>query len=266
MAFSLDGIVIDRIQYGVAESSAGEILYVLNQLADATIEVSAETKEAKDAQGTLIKKFYNGKAATFTANNAIVDFNILGAATGTDKIVAGQDNKVVMPKIVTVKNGVATVALNGACEGTIRVVGLSNNGTKVANYKLGAAASATDFVFADGTLTLPTGVEAAEVATFMIKFDREVGENGSGVKIMNQADKYPRSIVLTLKALAVDPCTPDVVRGCYIKLPNFQVSPETSLSLTTDAQLEYKGDLAVDYCSPDKTLYEIYMAEEDEEE
>lgn len=54
--FSLDGIVIDRIQYGVAENSAGEILYVLNQIADATIEVTAEAKEAKDAQGTLIKK------------------------------------------------------------------------------------------------------------------------------------------------------------------------------------------------------------------
>lgn len=263
--FSLDGIVIDRIQYGVAENSAGEILYVLNQIADATIEVTAEAKEAKDAQGTLIKKFYSGKAGTFSANNAIVDFNILAASTGTAKEVAASDHKINMPKFFTVKNGVTTVNLDGAIEGTVNVIGISGNGTKVANYTKGAAASKTAFVYADGVVTLPTGVDTAEVAQFMIKYDREVGADGSGVKVVNKASEYPASIILTLKALAIDPCTPDVVRACYIKLPNFQVSPETSISLTTDAQLEYKGDLAVAYCSPDKTLYEIYFAEEDAE-
>lgn len=98
----------------------------------------------------------------------------------------------------------------------------------------------------------------------MIKYDREVGADGSGVKVVNKASEYPSSIILTLKALAIDPCTPDVVRACYIKLLTSRY-PLKLPSLTTDAQLEYKGDLAVAYCSPDKTLYEIYFAEEDAE-
>ena len=66
-------------------------------------------------------------------------------------------------------------------------------------------------------------------------------------------------------AFAVDPCHSDVLKGVYIVLPSFQVSPEIEISLTTDGQLAYSGSLQVDYCSADKALYHIYWADEDEE-
>ena len=62
MAFKLGDIVIDRIQMAMAEDFSGNPLYVLTQLADATIDITAEAKEAKDKDGTLIKKFWQGKA------------------------------------------------------------------------------------------------------------------------------------------------------------------------------------------------------------
>lgn len=86
------------------------------------------------------------------------------------------------------------------------------------------------------------------------------------MSITNRADKFPRTVRLILKALCVDPCSADTLRGCYIELPSFQVSPEVEISMTTDSQLAYTGSLQVDYCSSDKALYHIYMAEEDEEE
>ena len=61
MAFKLDDIVIDRIQMAIAETSSGTLLYTLTQLQDATIETTAESKEARSAEGSLIKKFYTGK-------------------------------------------------------------------------------------------------------------------------------------------------------------------------------------------------------------
>ena len=94
MAFSMDGIVFDRIQMGVAEDFDGNVLYTLTQLADATIDITAESKDAKDARGTLIKRFYTGKAGTFTANNAILDFNILASSTGSDKQVASNSARI----------------------------------------------------------------------------------------------------------------------------------------------------------------------------
>jgi uncharacterized iron-regulated protein len=88
MAFKLDDIIIDRIQYGLAEDFDGNPLYTLTQLADATIDVTAESKDAVDSTGTLIKRFYQGKSGEFTANNAMLNLNILGAASGEGKVSA----------------------------------------------------------------------------------------------------------------------------------------------------------------------------------
>lgn len=38
------------------------------------------------------------------------------------------------------------------------------------------------------------------------------------------------------------------------------------MQMTTDATLDYKGDLQVNYCGDEKTLYEFYFAEDDVEE
>lgn len=100
--------------------------------------------------------------------------------------------------------------------------------------------------------------------TFIIKFDRKVKEN-AGARIVNRGDKFPSTVKLTLKALVVDPCEVDTLRAAYIVIPSFQVSPELEISLTTDGQLQYSGSMQMDYCSADKSLYEIYYAEDDEE-
>lgn len=46
--------------------------------------------------------------------------------------------------------------------------------------------------------------------------------------------KFPGTVKLILKVLAIEPCTADTLRAGYLVLPSFQVSPEVSLGLTTD--------------------------------
>lgn len=260
MGFTLDDIIIDRIQYGIAEDFDGNVLYALTQLADATINITAESKDAVDATGTLIKRFWQGKSGEFTANNAMINLNVVGAASGEGKVLATDAAPIVMPKIVTVKAG-TTVTLTDYVEGTVHVNAMGNNGASGKAYEMADAASETAFaVAADGTFTPPTDPEATQ---YVVKYQRTVK---SGVAIVNKSDKFPRTVRLTLKALAVDPCSADTLRAVYIVLPSFQVSPEVEISLTTDAQLSYTGSLQVDYCAADKTLYEIYFAEDDEEE
>lgn len=263
MAFNMDGFIIDRIEFGVAEDFSGNILYTLSQLQDASIDITSDSKESKDARGVLIKKFYTGKSGTFTATNALVDFNIMAASSGSPKQVASSSAKITMPRIVHVKKGTKTLEVKGVKEGTVRVVGLSGNDSTIKTYKKNTAASETQFSITGITLTLPTDDSNDELVRYLVKYEREV-ENGISIK--NKADKYPSTIKLTLKALAVDPCATDTLRACYIVLPSFQVSADTSIKLATDATLEYKGDLQVAYCDADKTLYEIYFAEDDVEE
>ena len=135
MAFTLDDIVIDRTQMATAEKTDGTLLYTLTQLSEATIETTAESKEARSAEGSLIKKFYQGKAGTFTATNAMINLNVIGAASGTDKEIGAPDAMIQMPKIVIVKKGTATIDLvDGANEtlvaGTVHVNALGNNDTQ----------------------------------------------------------------------------------------------------------------------------------------
>ena len=258
MAFKLGDVIIDRIQYGVAEDFDGNLLYVLSQLTEATINVSAESKEAKDKDGTLVKKFWRGKTGTFEAKNAMLNLNVVGSSSGADPAFASATKKIAMPKIVTVNKG-ETIDLTGVVEGTVQVNAYGANGTMGKAYTMATAASKTEFTVAGGTLTPPTD---DDVDRYIVKYNRTV-ENG--IAVYNKADQFPGTVKLTLKALCVDPCEADTLRACYIVLPSFQVSPEVSLSLQTDSQLDYKGDLQVAYCSLDKTLYEFYMAADDEE-
>lgn len=260
MGYKLGDIVVDRTVYGVAENSAGELLYTLTQLADATIDVTAESKDAKDANGTLIKRFWTGKAGTFTANNAMVNVNIMGAMSGTDPISASQEVPIDMPKIITVKAG-GTATLTDFVDGTVKVNALGTNGTMGKAYQKAVSPSNTEYSLTEeGVFTPPTDENEVQ---YIIKYTRKVKK---GTVVRNLADKFPKTIKLTLKVLAVDPCEQDVLKAGYVEITSFQPSPETSLALTTDAQLEFKGDLQVDYCSTEKTLYSFYWADDDVEE
>lgn len=261
MAFKLDDFIVDRILYGIAENSEGDILYSLTQLSDASISVSAESKDAVDKNGTLVKRFYTGKSGEFTATNAMLNFNILGEQAGSGKILATQAVPITMPKIIRVGVG-ETITLAGYVTDTIKVYGINTNGSLGKEYTKGSAASATQFAITSGGV-LSTPTSDAEDQLFIIKYDRNVTE---GIKVHNSADKFPGTIKLTLRVLGIDPCSADTVRSMYVEFPSFQVSPEVDLSLTTDAGINFNGTLQVDYCSADKSLYNIYFAPEDTEE
>lgn len=190
----------------------------------------------------------------------MLNVNILGEASGAAPLSASAEAAINMPKIITVKAG-TTVTLTDFVSGTVKVNAFNNSGTMGKSYKMAAVASPTEFaVSSAGVLTPPTDTEET---MYIVKYQRAVQD---GFVIANKADKFPGTVRLTLKVLAVDPCTADTLRAAYLVLPSFQVSPEVEISLTTDATQAYKGDLQVDYCSANKSLYEFYWASDDEED
>lgn len=262
MSFRLGDFIIDRIIMGYAESTDQTTpLYTLTQLSDASIEVTAESKDATDAEGNLIKRFWQGKSGTFTATNAMLNLAILAAKSGNDAEIATTTNLINMPKIVTVKASVTTLDVTDAIADTILVNAFTNDGSLGKAYTLGTTASATEFSVTSNTLTLPT--DASNTEKYVVKYVRKVND---GVKIVNGAGAYPKTVRLTLKAVGVAPCEPDTLKPLYIVLPSFQPSPETTINLTTDGQLDFNGDLQVAYCDEDKVLYQIFAAEDDVEE
>lgn len=234
-------------------------LYVLTQLADATIEITAESKDATDANGNLVKRFWMAKTGTFTANNAMLNLNILAAKSGSAATLASAGSTIKVPVIKTVDSG-DTLDITGYESGTVKVNALGADGAMGQAYTLDTTASATKFSISSNTLTPPTD---SNETRYIVKFNRVISE---GTEIVNYANKFPNTIKLTIKALCVDPCSADTLQAVYIVLPSFQPSPETSISLTTDGQLEYSGDLQISYCEQDNPLYMVYFDPNDDED
>ena len=195
----------------------------------------------------------------------MLNFNILGEQSGSGKILATNAVPITMPKIVRIGVG-DTLAMAGYVTDTVKVYGIGTNGSLGKEYTKGTTASATQFAVgttSGGVATLTAPTSDAEDQLFIVKYDRNVTE---GVKVYNSADKFPGTIKFTLRVLGIDPCSADTVRSMYVEFPSFQVSPEVDVSLTTDAGINFNGTLQVDYCSTDKSLYNIYFAPEDEED
>jgi len=62
--FKLGDLIVDRIVEAVAENSAGELLYRLTNLQEATIDITADSTDVVDGTGAVIKTFYRGKTGS----------------------------------------------------------------------------------------------------------------------------------------------------------------------------------------------------------
>lgn len=203
MAFRLDDIIVDHLVVGFATDFNDRPLYVLSQLTDATIDIKANSEDATDKQGNLVKKFWKSKQGSFTANNAMLNLSIMAAASGEAKELATPDHKLRMPKIIEVPGTTTSVDLTGLdpdALDNLSVIGYGNNGSMTRAYEKGAVASETEYaVTSAGKLSLPTPKSPED--KFMIKYFRLVETGGA---VHNKADKFPGTIKLTIKAICVD--------------------------------------------------------------
>ena len=75
----------------------------------------------------------------------------------------------------------------------------------------------------------------------------------------NLANKFPSAQDLTFYCSYIDPCN-DTPRACYVNIPSFSPSPETTVSFNADEQSQsFSGNINVNYCATDPILYSIYF-------
>ena len=273
MAFKLGDVIVDRLQFGYGAKSNGTPLYALTQLKEATMDISADSTDITDKDGTLVYRKYTGKKGEVTAQNAFINLSVIETLSAVDAEIATDSDGIVMPMILTVDAG-KTLDITGYVKDSVVVNALSTKGSMGKEYKLGSAASNTEFAIVDtpevkgetptpasATLTPPTDTDEVQ---YIVKFNKVVH---SGAKITNSADKFPRTHELFFKALVVDPCDKENLRAAIVHIPSFMPAPDFSLSLQGgDAQnMDYKGAMMVDTCSTEKELFSIYYIDEPEE-
>lgn len=186
---------IDEILYGVAQDSSEDILYTLDQLSSASIEISAESTDITDKKGNVVRTVYTSKSGTFSATNAFLHPQIMNAASGSDIETASSSSTIAMPFVTVVAAG-GTVSVADAASGTLKVIGLYGNGandTPMTDEEIAAATT-------DDVLTLPASGTDLPIE-YLVTYERDVE---SGIKLVNDAESFPDLVKLTLYCSYVD--------------------------------------------------------------
>ena len=254
---------VQEVLYGIAEDFDGNLLYTLDQLSSASLEISSDPTEITDKNGNIIKQIYKSKTGTFTATSALLSPNIINAGSGSDIEKASKSAPIEMPKVSVVKAG-DKLDITGYKVGTVKAIGLFGNG---ANSAAMEAADVTAAISQDTAGTDPIDYFEAPAAStdedpiqYLVTYMRDVEE---GIKMANLANKFPKTVKLTLLVALADPCASEP-KAAYVVIPSFQADPSMTISLDSESsEVDFTGALQTSYCSCAKELYEILIPNED---
>ena len=258
--FKLGNHNIIEILLGVAQDFNDNLLYTVDELSNASIEISAESTDITDKKGNIVRRIWRTKTGTFSSQNAFLHPALMNAASGSQIAKATVDNAIRMPKLFTVNAG-STFDVSDAIEGTIHVMGLFGNGANDVEIAQGTEAVVGEtYKLADNKITVPEdGADAP--TTYVVRYERDVT---SGMKLSNLADKFPDTIHFTLQCAYADPCS-DTLKPVYCYIPSFMPDPSMTINLDVENQeMDFNGTLQMDYCSgTEKVLYVFYYPDED---
>ena len=262
MAFDATNLVFDKVLRVVAFDKQDKFLYSMTQVQDASLNGAAESTDVLDNVGAKIMTLYRAKTAEFSGANALFDLGILGAQVGSEKVVASDTAKIVVPafETITVDGTATTYTLKNTPVGTItEIYALNGDSSLGKKFEAAEAASATAFVIADGTITVPTGLEKGSQLFVMYEYESE-----NAVRVVNESNKFPKAVKLVIEALCYDPCDPDTKILTYIICNNAQMSSDFDVTMAAGETHPFTYLLQQDYCSAEKKLYEVVVVNDQE--
>ena len=150
--FNPNELIIERVR-AVEEydPETFELIGRYTQIEDPSLKFTADGTDVTDAMGAPITTFYNAQSGTFDFSNSIFSMDLLASQAGSNKIVASNTNKIIVPVSETIPIGSDhTVSLKyvpvGTAKAEIKYVKVINsNNTFGKTYTLSSTASADNF-------------------------------------------------------------------------------------------------------------------------
>lgn len=253
----VNNFVIDRIIRGVMTSTSdGSYLWGLNQITNPQLSMTSETVDAVDAVGTTIMTFERSKAATFSGENSVFDLGLLAAQTGSEKEYGTDGTSILAETFETIDVSGTTVELAHTPVGEIaRIYVLNADSTIGKEYKAGASATANEFKITGKSIELPTTVTSGQVFV-MYQYN-----SNDAVRVVNKATEFPKAGKFVLEILGADACDPTALIHAYLVFPTAKLSSNTDLTFSTDMTQAFEINCQQSYCSQDKELWYLVIAE-----
>ena len=263
---TFDNIVIDRVVDAWFENkSTGDLLAVLDQITNFSINTTSETKDKTDAQGVLLKRYFTSKSVEISGENATFSLNLFATQNGTSKVV---DTNVIIPRIyqTTVPSDRTITLPETPIDGSFQLYGTSANGNVDVDKKFSPAEGSTPtpgantYVLAEDILSVPTSLNVGD--TVQIKYNRQVLSGTKAARVDVAGDKFPKECKATFRVLCSDLCNSEEVYALYIVFEKFQMSPDFDWSVDTESNQSFSATAFKDYCSKGQTLYWIAIADD----
>lgn len=265
-AINFDQLVIDRVVDAWFESkTTNELIAVLDQVTNFSVNTTSETKDKTDAQGVLLKRYFLSKSVEISGENAVFSLNMASIQSGSAKKTGTQ---VTLPRIMQIAKTDSPYALpDTPIDGTLMLYGTSENGVVDVSkkYTRGAAAGVDTYAVAESggvtTITVPTNA----TDTVQIKYEYTVANGDIAARVDQTGDKFPAECKATFRILCSDLCDSETVRALYVVFPKFQMSPDVELSFSTDSTQSFSATALKDYCGKGQILYYIAIAEDSDD-
>lgn len=250
-------LILDRVRYLTAHDlETKEKLFMLTQLEDPSLNCTAEGEDVTDAVGALITTMYRSKQAEFTATNSLLSLDLAAAQYGSEKEVAGTDNKMVdwTYEFKDIENGTVNLDKEPVA-GSVNFIYAVENGAAAASYKVGAQVSETEFTIEGKVITVPTGMTGKIFVEYQY-------ETESAVRIVNSASQFPEACEVVIYAIFRDVCNENKVYAGKIICPKAKLDPSSvELALTSTGKHPFTFKMFKDYCSVNEELFTIIVAE-----
>ena len=258
---NIDNLVINRALRGTLfDSATSDVIVSIDQITEASLECSGEQVFVNDAIGQKIAAFDRSKDATFTCTNALINFGLMAAQFGSDKKVASDSDKIVVPtfELIEVEGAATTISLKYAPATDIKYIYATNNDkSRSTRYVLGTDASETEFSITGQTITLPTGKFSAgdRVAVW---YDRESSE---AMELKNTATSFAKGGKFVLEVLVCDVCDVNTEYYAYIIFNNAKLDNNVTINFSNEANHQFTVNALQDYCSANNELFTVVIAE-----
>lgn len=263
--FNKNELILDKVRSLVAKDlTTSKMLFRLTSLEDPSLTCTSESEEVTDALGAVITTLYRAKRATFSATNSLISLDLAAAQYGTKKQVASSEDKIVdyTYEIITAKKGATTVDLKETpVENGVLWIYTIEDGEIGTAYKVGTAASATEFAIEGKKITLPTDVAKDADIKVYVEYNYET-ENA--VKISNKASEFPEACSVVIYAYFKDRCNENLTYSGKIICNKAKLNPESiELALTSTGKHAFEFTMMKDYCADegDDELFAIIISQ-----
>lgn len=261
--FDINNFVINRPLRGLMVSkSDNSVLWSINQITNPSLSVTTETEDAVDALGAKIMTFDRAKNAEFSAENSLFDLGLAAAQAGTEKEVASEEKKIVVPIFDTIEvTDAETITLKHTPTQALNTIYVLNGDSTLGKkFTNGAEANESTFVHVDksATVKIPTGLEAGTELFVMYEY-----EATTAVAVHNDAVNFPKNGVFYLEVLGADICDPEKLIHAYVKFHNAKLVADVDMTFTTEGTHNFTIQAMQNYCDKNKRLFSIIIPDEE---